>query len=372
MAVHHRIHGLTLSGTTGVTTRCTKGGCKPDVGQRMPGAGLSWLGLGKAPPDKPAFQPYWGKPAVRNDRGDRGDVGIIRSPVRASILPDRRLLLPLRRRLAALDRLVLFARVALLRRRHDTRIHHLPATRNVAPGVEMAVEPVEQLLDQAGLRQLLTEQPQRRAVRDTVLKAKPEKPRERQPVAHLILDLLVRQIVQRLQNQHAEQNERVERFTTGLALLRLLRRQHDRLDIGAEALPRNQRSDHFQRIALLRQHRKPPIRVEKSQLPHRLAIKIRIAPHCSQFFEAPLSWYIYLPIGEARPSTCTLKDCPLRLRSGMPSDHWRWTRASSCSAAGSQRACSTLSWPLAARSRSVATISPKRLAGSSPPLASRH
>src|SRR2546430_5850574 len=38
--------------------------------------------------DTPAFQPYWGKPAVRNDRGDRGNVGIIRSPVRASILPD--------------------------------------------------------------------------------------------------------------------------------------------------------------------------------------------------------------------------------------------------------------------------------------------
>src|SRR4249919_507960 len=38
---------------------------------------------------KPAFQPYWGKPAVRNEWGDRGNVGIIRSPVRASILPDR-------------------------------------------------------------------------------------------------------------------------------------------------------------------------------------------------------------------------------------------------------------------------------------------
>src|SRR6266849_1299124 len=36
----------------------------------------------------PAFQPYWGKPAVRNDRGDRGNVGIIRSPLRASIPPD--------------------------------------------------------------------------------------------------------------------------------------------------------------------------------------------------------------------------------------------------------------------------------------------
>jgi len=34
------------------------------------------------------FQPYWGKPAVRNDRGDGGDVGIIRSPVRATILLD--------------------------------------------------------------------------------------------------------------------------------------------------------------------------------------------------------------------------------------------------------------------------------------------
>src|SRR5215470_14441672 len=44
--------------------------------------------VGKAPSEMPSFQPYWGKPAIRNDRGDRGDVGIIRSPVRASILPD--------------------------------------------------------------------------------------------------------------------------------------------------------------------------------------------------------------------------------------------------------------------------------------------
>jgi hypothetical protein len=34
----------------------------------MPGAGLSWLMRGKAPPEMPAFQPYRGKPAVRNDR----------------------------------------------------------------------------------------------------------------------------------------------------------------------------------------------------------------------------------------------------------------------------------------------------------------
>src|SRR6266852_5614098 len=53
------------------------------------GSRLKLARLGKAPPDMPAFQPYRGKPAVRNDRGDRGNVGIIRSPVRASILPDR-------------------------------------------------------------------------------------------------------------------------------------------------------------------------------------------------------------------------------------------------------------------------------------------
>src|SRR6516225_5173219 len=77
------------TGIIDATTRCTKGGCKLDGGRRMPGAGLSRRSPRKAPLGKPAFQPYWGKLAVRNDRGDRGNVGIIRSPLRASILPDR-------------------------------------------------------------------------------------------------------------------------------------------------------------------------------------------------------------------------------------------------------------------------------------------
>ena len=41
----------------------------------------------EGPSDIPALKPYWGKPAVRNFRGDHGDVGIIRSPVRAMVLP---------------------------------------------------------------------------------------------------------------------------------------------------------------------------------------------------------------------------------------------------------------------------------------------
>jgi hypothetical protein len=88
MAVRNRVCGPTQCGITALTPRSTKGGCKLDDGQRMPGAGLSCRRSRKAPLGKPTFQPYWGKPAVRNDREDRGNVGIIRSPLRASILPD--------------------------------------------------------------------------------------------------------------------------------------------------------------------------------------------------------------------------------------------------------------------------------------------
>jgi hypothetical protein len=46
---------------------------------------------GKAASEIPALKPYRGKPAVRNFRGGNGNVGIIRSPVRAIALPDSRL-----------------------------------------------------------------------------------------------------------------------------------------------------------------------------------------------------------------------------------------------------------------------------------------
>jgi hypothetical protein len=66
----------------------TKGRCKPRRAKGMPGAGFTGAHRGKALPERPALKPYWGKPAVRNFRGDDGDVGIIRSPVRAIVLPD--------------------------------------------------------------------------------------------------------------------------------------------------------------------------------------------------------------------------------------------------------------------------------------------
>jgi hypothetical protein len=71
----------TQSGLIRVPAGRTKGGGK--LGRRG-----TWTPHGKAPPERPALKPYWGKPAVRNFRGDDGNVGIIRSPVRAIVLPD--------------------------------------------------------------------------------------------------------------------------------------------------------------------------------------------------------------------------------------------------------------------------------------------
>ena len=47
------------------------------------------VSLGQALSEKPALKPYWGKPAVRNFREGNGNVGIMRSPLRAIALPDQ-------------------------------------------------------------------------------------------------------------------------------------------------------------------------------------------------------------------------------------------------------------------------------------------
>jgi hypothetical protein len=52
------------------------------------------VSLGKAPSDIPTLKPYWGKLTVRNFREGDGNVGIMRSPLRAIALPDPRLPFP--------------------------------------------------------------------------------------------------------------------------------------------------------------------------------------------------------------------------------------------------------------------------------------
>src|SRR5215510_6462963 len=88
-AVHWRVTDPTQSGTFVDTNAMHEGRKQTNAWPALcREQGRAERRVGKAPSEMPSFQPYWGKPAVRNDRGDRGDVGIIRSPVRASILPD--------------------------------------------------------------------------------------------------------------------------------------------------------------------------------------------------------------------------------------------------------------------------------------------
>ena len=57
-------------------------------GQRQTARREELAVIGKAMPDIPALEPDWGKLTVRNLRGDDGNGGIIRSPIRAIVLLD--------------------------------------------------------------------------------------------------------------------------------------------------------------------------------------------------------------------------------------------------------------------------------------------
>src|SRR3982074_292290 len=146
-----------------------------------------------------------------------------------------RLLVPRLRYPSGLHRLVLVTTVALLGDRHYRGVNHLPATRHVAFGGEVLVKAVEQLLNEPGLGKLLAEQPNRRGIRNAVLDAQPQKSRERQPITHLILHLLVRKIVERLQNQHPKHHDRVERLPASATLPHLIRCQHS-LSVGTKSI----------------------------------------------------------------------------------------------------------------------------------------
>jgi hypothetical protein len=87
-AVHRGVVGPAQNGTTESDYEVHEGQRQTMSPSANAGSRLKRWCVGKALSDMPAFQPYWGKPAVRNDRGDGGNVGIIRSPLRATVLPD--------------------------------------------------------------------------------------------------------------------------------------------------------------------------------------------------------------------------------------------------------------------------------------------
>ena len=167
----------------------------------------------------------------------------------------------------------------------------------------MGVERVEQHRDQPRLRELLPVQPDRRGVGHAVLEAQPQEAHERQPVADLILDLIVGEVVERLQNQRLDHDDLVPGLAPGGALALLVRLAPHRAHLRAEALPGHHLVQNDQRVVLGIEAPIALIKVGKAQLTHPLP-PLRTEPpdHEShlpgqgkaRFFEAPLSTAITL------------------------------------------------------------------------------
>jgi hypothetical protein len=147
----------------------------------------------------------------------------------------------------------------------------------------MAVEGGEQRLHRPVPRQRLAIQPQRGGVRHRILQPQTQEAHERQPVAHLVFHLFVGQVVQRLHHQCLEDQHRVPRLAPGGTPALRRWRAHRlprqcRLELGAEAFPRNHRRQHHQRVLLPVQAFIPPAQIKKSQLAHRSSPPQRPAP----------------------------------------------------------------------------------------------
>ena len=102
----------------------------------------------------------------------------------------------------------------------DGGVHDLPAHRQIAGVPQHRIEALEQALHGPGAAQLLAEQPDGLGIRHPILERKTQEPHEREPVPDLVLGLVVRERVERLQHQHLEHQHCVVRRPATLRPLR--------------------------------------------------------------------------------------------------------------------------------------------------------
>src|SRR5262245_30303370 len=132
----------------------------------------------------------------------------------------------------------------------------------------MLAEALKQFVDQPGLRQRLAKQPDRGGIRHWVLEVEIEKAHERYAVADQVLSPIVREIVERLQHQDLELQDRVIGLAAGVALALLALRLRHGLDVSTEILPWHDLLDRFQRIDQGADRLQPALNIEKARLPH--------------------------------------------------------------------------------------------------------
>jgi len=103
--------------------------------------------------------------------------------------------------LPRLDLVVLFATVALDRGADKARINNLTFLGFEAFVFQLQVEIVEQCFNEALLGQLFPEQPDCFGIRDPVFRTEPQETTEAVAVSYLKLQLIIRDVVKRLQDQ---------------------------------------------------------------------------------------------------------------------------------------------------------------------------
>jgi len=84
--------------------------------------------------------------------------------------------------------------------------------------------------------------------------------------------LLVGQVVKRLQQKDLEHHDGIEGLAAGIALPLLGRKPDHRLDLGPEALKRNEGAQRFQRIALGADRLQTLVQIVEPQLTHGLPL----------------------------------------------------------------------------------------------------
>lgn len=100
-----------------------------------------------------------------------------------------------------LDLLVFLSAVVLGRHADNVGINYLPFLRPETSGQQKCVELREQRLYHSCVGKIVTESPDGRAVGNLACGMQAKKPRKRVTIENLVLQSLIRQIVQRLQNE---------------------------------------------------------------------------------------------------------------------------------------------------------------------------
>src|SRR4051794_38593328 len=101
-----------------------------------------------------------------------------------------------------------------------------------------------------------------------IREAQAQEAHEREPVADLILDLVVREVVERLQNRHFDDDDLVPRHASGRGLSLLVRLAPNRAQPRAEILPGHDRVRDNQRVLLGIETAITLAKVEEPRLTH--------------------------------------------------------------------------------------------------------